>query len=140
MNIILKYKKTFISVVIISLVISILPAVGILGFGYISGSQIVGVSETMIDFNEQTTKEGILIEDYFDEGVKLEVKYHLYRENGTVTFEMLNESGERISFEEGDDSYYVTIEEAGNYTVNYSVSDFTGNIILNTTYESSFFN
>lgn len=136
MKIILKYKKTFILVAIISLIISLLPTLGMFLYGYVTGSKVVGTVESIIDVNEVTTEEGILTEDYFNEGTELELEYHLSRENGEITFEVLDGLGENIPLEETKDGYRLTIEESGNYKVNYSISDFVGSIILRQTYAS----
>lgn len=136
MKIILKYKKTFILVAIISLIISLLPTLGMFLYGYVTGSKVVGTVESIIDVNVVTTEEGILTEDYFTEGTELELEYHLSRENGEITFDVLDGLGENIPLEETKDGYRLTIEESGNYKVNYSISDFVGSIILRQTYES----
>ena len=56
MKIILKYKKTFILVAIISLIISLLPTLGMFLYGYVTGSKVVGTVESIIDVNEVTTE------------------------------------------------------------------------------------
>lgn len=136
MKIISKYKKTFILVVIISLIISLLPTLGLFLYGHVTGSKVVGTVESIIDVSEVTTEEGTLTEDYFTEGTELELEYHLFRDNGKITFEVLDGLGENIPLEETKDGYRLTIEESGNYKVNYSISDFVGSITLRQTYES----
>ena len=59
MKIILKYKKTFILVAIISLIISLLPTLGMFYNGYVTGSKVVGTVESIIDVNEVTTEGSI---------------------------------------------------------------------------------
>ena len=73
MKIILKYKKTFIAVVMVSLLLAILPAISMWGFMSITSSKQDTMVETFNGYLNDYDYQSSLPEDYVYQAVNLKM-------------------------------------------------------------------